>query len=150
MYYTIVKHKLTQAFNGLNAGNIQAVLNEFSEHAEHYFIGQHALSGTRHTKASIQQWYQRLFKLFPDIHFDLHTIRIQGMPWNTLAIVDWTEVNSGTDGIRTQNSGVNIMRIRWGKVTSVRIYTDTVILTAALERLAKSGNTYATLLPIVS
>ncbi len=143
MYYRIVKHKLSTAFEGLNAGDIQAVLKELSDQAEHYFVGEHALSGTRHTRMSIQQWYKRLLKIFPDIHFTLHEIQISGMPWNTLATVYWTEVNHGTDGVRTENTGVNLIQIRWGKVTSIRIYTDTVKLTNALKRLASAGNVEA-------
>ena len=56
MYYRIVKHKLSTAFERLNAGDIQAVLKELGDQAEHYFVGEHALSGTRRTRTSIQQW----------------------------------------------------------------------------------------------
>ena len=149
MYQSIVKNKLTAAFDGLNAGNIQAVLQELGDQPEHFFNGQHALGGTRHSKASIEQWYQRLLQIFPDIHFTLNEIQVSGMPWNTVGIVYWTETNSGTDGVRTQNTGVNIIRIRWGKVVSIRIYTDTKILMDTLERLAKAGNTQAKAAPII-
>ncbi|HMT92829.1 nuclear transport factor 2 family protein [uncultured Thiothrix sp.] len=140
MYHRIVRHKLLTAFAGLNTGHIQAVLKELSDSAEHYFIGDHALGEVRHTRADIQQWYERLLTIFPDIQFTLHKIEVKGMPWNTLVSVYWTEVNHGTDGVRTENTGVNLMQIRWGKVTSIRIYTDTVLLTRALARLAKAGN----------
>jgi ketosteroid isomerase-like protein len=150
MYHTIVKNKLTAAFDGLNAGNIQAVLKELSDKPEHFFIGEHALGGTRHTKASIEQWYQRLLQIFPDIHFTLNEIQVSGSPWNTVGLVYWTETNSGTDGVRTQNTGLNVIRIRWGKVVSIRIYTDTNILLKTLDRLARAGNQAAKAAPIVS
>lgn len=150
MYHNIVRNKLSAAFDGLNAGNIQAVLKELGDQPEHFFIGEHALGGTRHTKASIEQWYERLLQIFPDIHFTLNEIQVYGSPWNTVGLVYWTETNSGTDGVRTQNTGLNVIRIRWGKVVSIRIYTDTNVLIKTLDRLAKAGNQLAKAAPIVS
>ena len=106
MYHYIVKRKLRKVFAGLNAGKIEAVTDELSDQAVHYFIGQHALSGTRRTPDSIRLCYQRLLRLLPDIHFDLENIHVQGFPWATLAAVPWTESNSGTDGVRTSNERV--------------------------------------------
>jgi ketosteroid isomerase-like protein len=140
IYRRVVRSILTGAFEGLNRGDIQAVTGKFAPAAEHYFIGNHALSGTRRTSESIERWYARLLALFPDIRFQIHQIEVEGPPWRTLATVYWTETNTGTDGVRTQNEGVNVMEIRWGKVHRLRIYTDTARLTNTLDRLAQSGN----------
>ena len=140
IYQRVVRSILTEAFDGLNRGKIHAVTGKFAATAEHYFIGQHALSGTRRTSESRQRWYERLLRLFPDICFQIHRIEVAGPPWRTLAIVYWSETNTGTDGVRTDNEGVNIVEIRFGKVHRVRIYTDTMILTHTLDRLARSGN----------
>ncbi|MCB0080071.1 MAG: nuclear transport factor 2 family protein [Caldilineaceae bacterium] len=150
MYHYIVKRKLRKVFAGLNAGKIEAVTDELSDQAVHYFIGQHALSGTRRTPDSIRLWYQRLLRLLPDIHFDLENIHVQGFPWATLAAVPWTESNSGTDGVRTSNEGLNLVRIAWGRVVEVRIYTDTQVLVATLDRLAAANVTEAHAPPIIS
>jgi hypothetical protein len=63
--------------------------------------------------------------------------------------VEWSETNTGTDGVRTDNEGVNVVEIRWGKVRRVRIYTDTARLTSTLDRLAAAGNLEAKAAPIV-
>src|SRR5579859_5856202 len=53
-------------------------------------IGDHAL-------------YECFLRLFPDIEFQLHPIEVNGSPWNTIARIEWSETNTGTDGIRTRN-----------------------------------------------
>jgi ketosteroid isomerase-like protein len=149
MYQQVVRRVLASAFAGLNKGDIQAVTGKFAVEAEHYFIGQHALSGTRRTNTSIYRWYERLLRLFPDIQFQLHRIQVQGPPWRTIATVEWSETNTGTDGVRTHNEGVNVIELGWGKVRRVRIYTDTATLTNTLARLAAAGNREAAAPPIV-
>ena len=81
---------------------------------EHFFLGDHALGGLRFTLEKTRLWYERLYRLLPDISFDLRAIRISGPPWNTLVTVDWLESNSGTDGVRTFTSGVHVVRLAWG------------------------------------
>lgn len=150
MYHSIVKRKLCAAFSGLNAGRVEAITDELSDQAVHYFIGKHALSGVRRSPASIRSWYQRLLRLLPDIHFDLENIHVQGFPWSTLAAIQWRESNSGADGVRTSNEGLNFVRIVWGRVVEVRIYTDTQVLVATLDRLAAAGVVEAHAAPITS
>jgi len=150
MYRSIVRAKLTAAFDGLNEGRIAAITDELSASAEHFFIGSHSLSGTRRSNEAIQLWYERLLRLLPDIRFDLQSIHVEGPPWRTLAVVEWSESNSGTDGVPTTNQGTNVLRIRWSKVVSVRIYTDTAVLQMTLDRLAASGNLEAQAKPITS
>jgi ketosteroid isomerase-like protein len=149
MYKRVVREILRSTFAGLSRGRIAAVTDRLSPRAEHFFIGQHALSGMRRTPASIAQWYQRLLRLFPDICFVVHRIDVSGPPWRTLATIEWSETNTGTDGVRTENTGVNVVEIRWGKVRRVAIYTDTARLVQTLDRLAMAGNPEAHAPPIV-
>lgn len=148
MYHRIVTNTLLEAFAGLNAGNINAITDKLAPNAEHYFIGHHALSGTRHTPENIRAWYERLLRLLPDINFKIRRIQVQGPPWATLATVEWRETNSGTDGITTSAEGVNLIEIRWGKVTRVAIYTDTTALQRTLERNFAVGTLEAHASPI--
>jgi len=149
MYRRVVQHILFATFAGLSRGQIEAVTDRLASDAEHFFIGHHALSGTRRTSTSIARWYQRLLHLFPDIHFQIHRIEVSGPPWRTLATIQWTETNTGTDGVRTENDGINVVEIRWGKVRRVAIYTDTMQLIRTLDRLAKAGNVEAHATPII-
>lgn len=150
MYHQIVTNILKNAFASLSQGDPSAILSKLAPQAEHYFVGEHALSGSRHTHQAIEKWYARLLRFQPDIHFTIRRIQVSGPPWHTLAVVEWTETNSGTDGIRTSADGVNVIELRWGKVSRIAIYTDTARLQATLERIQAAGMLEAHAAPIIS
>lgn len=150
MYHAIVRRKISAVFAGLSAGRIEAVTDELSPKAVHYFVGTHALSGTRRTPEAIRAWYERLLRLLQGINFTLHEVRVSGWPWRTQVEAIWTETNNGTDGVRTSAEGVNLIEISWGKVTRVRIYPDTAALERTLQRIAAKGTTEALASPITS
>lgn len=150
MYHAIVRRRITSAFAGLSAGRIEAITDELSPSAVHYFVGTHALSGTRRTPEAIRAWYERLLRLLTGITFTLHEVRVSGWPWRTQVEAIWTEANCGTDGVRTSAEGVNLIEIRWGKVTRVRIYPDTAVLERTLQRIAAKGTSEAMANPITS
>jgi ketosteroid isomerase-like protein len=139
MYRRIVERKIRAAFEGLNAGRIEAITDVLSPDAAHYFIGRHALAGSRHRPASIRRWYERLLRLLGELRFDLQRVQVEGPPWRTLVVVQWKETNTGTDGVLTSAEGTNVIRLAWGKVTSVRIYTDTTALQGTLARSQAKG-----------
>ena len=150
MYHAIVRRKIEAAFAGLSAGRIEAITDELSDSAVHYFVGTHALSGTRTTPQAIRAWYERLLRLLNGITFTLNEVRVSGGPWRTQVEAIWTEKNSGTDGVWTSAEGVNLIEVRWGKVTSVRIYPDTAALERTLQRIAAKGTAEALAEPITS
>jgi len=146
----MVRRRIAAAFAGLSAGRIEAITEELAPDAEHYFVGNHALSGTRRTPEAIRAWYERLLRLLQDIRFDLHEIRVSGWPWRTQVEVIWRETNRGTDGVETSAEGVNLIELRWGRVTRVRIYPDTAALERTLQRIAAQGVAEAQAAPITS
>lgn len=139
MYHSIIRRRIEALFAAINAGNAEPVITGFSTEFEHIFIGDTALGGRRTSVARTREWYGRLYRLMPDIHFDLDRITISGTPWNTLATVEWHESNSGTDGVRTTATGIHAVRIAWGRMTRLLICPDTVRLRATLDRLASKG-----------
>jgi hypothetical protein len=124
------------------------VLRAFADRFEHSFLGDTALGGSRKTLAATRQWYERLYRLLPDIQFYLRQICVSGPPWNTLVLVDWEETNSGTDGVRTTNRGIHVIHLKWGRATRLAICPDTVGLKATLDRLTLAGNAEANAAPI--
>jgi ketosteroid isomerase-like protein len=150
MYHSFVRRKITAAFAGLSSGRIDAITNELAPDAVHYFVGTHALSGTRRTPEAIHAWYERLLRLLQTINFTLHEVRVSGWPWHTQVEAIWTETNRGTDGVETSAEGVNLIELRWGRVTSVRIYPDTAALERTLQRIAAKGTAEALASPITS
>jgi ketosteroid isomerase-like protein len=150
MYHAIVRRRIRALFDAVNAGDAEPVLQTFAHRFEHSFIGEHALGGSRHTLATTRSWYERLYRLLPDLHFDLRNILVSGGPWRTTVVVEWDETNSGTDGVRTYNHGAHILELRWGRATRLLICPDTVGLKETLDRLASAGNSEALAPPIVS
>jgi ketosteroid isomerase-like protein len=143
MYHAIVRRRVEELFGHVNRGNAEPVLRLFARRFEHSFPGNHALGGSRTTLPATRQWYERLYRLLPDIRFELRRIRVSGSPWNTLVVAEWEETNSGTDGVRTYNSGIHVLHLRWGRATQLIICPDTVGLKATLDRLALAGHAEA-------
>jgi ketosteroid isomerase-like protein len=143
MYHAIVRRRVEELFGHVNRGNAEPVLRLFARRFEHSFPGNHALGGLRTTLPATRQWYERLYRLLPDIRFELRRIRVSGSPWNTLVVAEWEETNSGTDGVRTYNSGIHVLHLRWGRATQLIICPDTVGLKATLDRLALAGHAEA-------
>lgn len=149
MYHAFVRHKVRNLFNAVNRGDAEPVLRQFAPRFEHSFLGGHALGGSRSSLAATRKWYERLYRLLPDIHFDLRKVTVSGGPWNTAIVAEWDETNSGTDGVRTYNRGVHVMHLRWGRATHLLICPDTTGLVETLNRLAAAGNTEALAAPIL-
>jgi ketosteroid isomerase-like protein len=148
MYHAYVRRRVKQLFEAINQGNAEPVLQLFAPQFEHCFLGTHALGGSRRTAPATREWYARLFRLLPDIHFDIKRIWVSGAPWNTIVVVEWYESNSGTDGVRTDNRGIHALHLRWGQATQLFICPDTGPIISTLARLAKSGNVEAGAIPI--
>lgn len=148
MYHAYVRARVRRLFRAVNDGDAEPVLRLFAGRFEHYFPGEHALGGRRTTLATTRFWYARLYRLMPDIQFDLRDIWVGGGPWNTLVVIEWGEANSGTDRVRTTNRGVHVMQLKWGRATRLQIWPDTVPLKATLDRLAAAGNAEAHAPPI--
>jgi ketosteroid isomerase-like protein len=149
MYHAIVRRRVRDLFGAINRGDSEPVLLAFAPRFEHCFLGTTALGGARRTLSATRQWYQRLYRLLPDIRFDLGRIWVGGSPWNTLVLVEWEESNSGTDGVVTVTRGVHVLRLRWGRATQLTICPDTAGLKTTLDRLALSGNIEARAAPIL-
>jgi ketosteroid isomerase-like protein len=149
MYHAIVRHKLRDVFQQLNAGRYDAMPDQFASRHEHVFFGRHALGGTRHTLGATRRWYDRLAVVLPDLQFDVQRIVVSGWPWNTAAAVEWVDRGKTLDGHPFSNQGVHFLTLKWGKVLSLHIYCDTVILTEVLQRNGACGTQEAVAAPIL-
>jgi ketosteroid isomerase-like protein len=148
LYRRIVEHKIRAGFDALNRGDHAEVMALFGPRFEHVFYGQHALGGARHTQGGIVPWYRRLKTLFPDLRFDIQSVAVRGMPWNTVVLAEWRDHVTLPNGAPRANQGVHVLRLRWGKVVSLRVYCDTQVLAATLNELQAQGVADAGLPPI--
>lgn len=143
MYHAIVAHRVRSLFGAVNEGKAEPVLNSLANEFEHTLLGQSALGGTRTTLGRTRDWYGRLFRLLPDIKFDVGEITVSGNPAHTLVVAQWRESNSGLDGVVTTNFGLHVLHLRWGKVKKMIIAPDTTLLSDTLQRLGAQGYTEA-------
>ncbi|MDT8913485.1 nuclear transport factor 2 family protein [Amycolatopsis sp. PS_44_ISF1] len=115
---------------------------------EHVFAGDHALGGSRHTVAGLRSWFERLYRLAPDLAFTVKHIAVSGPPWNTTAVIEWRDEATLAAGGDYANDGVHVVRMRWGKAISLHAYLDTAVFADSCRRMAQAGITEAGAAPI--
>jgi ketosteroid isomerase-like protein len=148
IYRAIVKRKARGIFAALSSGDLDAVTADLADDVHHVFAGDNALGGERHSKADFERWLERLFRLIPEIEFEVHDVAVRGWPWDTAVAIEWTDRGSGADGTPYVNQGAHWIRLRWGKGVEVHGYLDTERVTRLLERMAAAGVEEAAAAPI--
>ena len=149
MYHAIVRRKLRASFDNINKGNYAAIVRQFATtDVEHWFSGSSALSGRRDTPEQIQEWYDRLASVFPDLRFEIDKLTVSGWPWDTVAVIEWVDFLSDLEGNGYSNQGVHVIRLKWGRVVELHIYCDTELLSRVCRALGSQGNAAAVAPPI--
>jgi len=148
MYHFIVRRKLRRSFRDLNAGRYGVIVSQFASQHSHTMFGRHALGGQRRSLASTREWYARLQRLLPDLRFEIQSIAVTGWPWDTRALVSWTDGFTLPDGSRGNNQGVHELRLAWGKVVALEVHCDTAKLEAYCARMNQLGLVEAAAAPI--
>ena len=131
----------------MNRGDHAPILASFGAPVEHAFFGRHARR-IAPFDGGIEPWYGRLKRIFPDLRFDIDAVVVRGAPWNIVALVEWRDHFTLPDGSRRGNQGVHTLRLRWGKVVSLRVYCDTQQLERVLADIESQGVVEAGLVPI--
>jgi ketosteroid isomerase-like protein len=137
-----------QVFAQLGAGDYESSLAQFPPTLHHFFPGDHALGGTRRTPDGMRRWFERLYAIFPGLHFEIRGVLVRGWPWRTTIAIEWIDRATLPDGSHYENEGVHIMQMRWGRVVAFRPYLDTQLVAAACDHAARAGVSAATASPI--
>jgi ketosteroid isomerase-like protein len=148
MYHAIVRRKLRRVFAEIGNGNSDYVLAGLAAHFEHSFAGDHALGGIRHSEGAIRAWFDRLYRLFPDINFTIKHVAVSGWPWDTTAVIEWHDSAKTAAGDPYDNDGAHVVRLSWGKLVSLHAYLDTKIVIDACDKMSASGIAEASAAPI--
>ena len=146
MYRRVVAARVRAAWAQLQERNADAVLDQFAPAFEHRFAGEHALGGARHSRQSQEQWFARVFRLFPDIRFTVRDVLVGGWPWRTRAVAV-VDVRLASQPGYT-NIVIQQLELRWGRITRVENLEDTQALAGMLLRIAEGGNAEALAPPI--
>jgi len=139
IYKAIVKRKARGIFANLSRGDWPAATKDLADDVHHVFPGDNALGGERHSREAMERWFERLYRLIPEIEFEVHEVAVKGWPWDTAVAVEWTDRGRTADGQPYENEGGHWIRLRWGKGVAVHAYLDTEKVTAITDRLAKAG-----------
>ena len=148
MYKAIARRKVTQLFEALGRGDWEAALTDVAPDVHHVFAGDNAIGGERHSREAMERWFERLYRLIPDLHFEIRRVSVRGWPWDMEVAVEWADHGHACDGIAYENEGAHWMRIRRGKAVYIHAYLDTEKVTAICDRLAAAGVEEAAAAPI--
>jgi ketosteroid isomerase-like protein len=148
MYHAIVANQVRSIFRSISAGNWQPMVDGLAPDFAYRFYGEHALSGERHTRAAMEEWWQRIFRLLPGGTFTVDEIIVQGPPWNTRVATRMTITASLPGGTAYENVFTQFIHLAWGKVTRVWTLEDTAKLEHALAAVAAAGDPEALAPPI--
>jgi ketosteroid isomerase-like protein len=148
IYRAIVKRKARGIFAALSRGDVAAVGADLADDVHHVFAGENALGGERHSKAAFEEWLRRLYRLIPEIEFEVRDVAVRGWPWNTAIAVEWVDHGRGADGTPYINEGAHWIRLRWGKAVEIHGHLDTEKVTRLLDGMAAAGIEEAAAPPI--
>jgi len=150
MYHRIARQKLTQNFQKLNQGDYLTIVKQFGLSPHHRVAGDSALGGERHTRNGVEQWYERLFTIFPNIQFSVKSISIKGLPWNTAILVHFDVSATLQNGQPYTNSIEQNITLKWGKIVFMDINEDAQKLANALIIQAQHGIHSASAQPVIT
>jgi ketosteroid isomerase-like protein len=150
MYHAIVKRIAIKNFERVNDHDYDAVLKDCVPDLHHRFGGQHALGGERHDREAVRRWFQRLGRLAPALHLEVHDVWVKGWPHNTTIVMRWIASQTLPDGSPYENHGVHVIRMRWAKVVDIDANEDSQAVAEYLKSIAAQGVEEALAAPIVS
>jgi ketosteroid isomerase-like protein len=139
MYRMIVRRQVRGAFRSLSRGDAESVLGRFAPSIRFFFSGTHVMGGEREGVEAVRQWFQLVFALFPGIQIEPRTVVVNGWPWNTVVATHFTVRATLRDGRAYRNEGMQLLRLRWGRIVEDRLYEDTQLLDAELNQMADQG-----------
>lgn len=148
MYKTIVARKVRGVFRALSVRDTKPMLATLAPRFEYRFAGEGAFSGLRTSVAEIEQWWERVYALLPELVFEPRSVVVQGFPWNTTVATHVVVRGKQADGEPYLNEFMQVMRLAWGRATRIDTLEDTHRLQRAFDRLADKGFEAAAAPPI--
>ena len=143
-----VERNVRATFLRVGQRDYKTLLEQTAPSVLHVFPGDHALGGTRHTRDALRCWFERLFLLFPELHFEVKEVAVRGLPWDATVMVQWENRGRACDGQPYANQGSHVLRLRRGRVIYLHEYLDSQRVAAVLRRLARQGVSEAAAEPV--
>ncbi|MGH2979315.1 MAG: nuclear transport factor 2 family protein [Solirubrobacterales bacterium] len=135
MYKLIVKRIVRRAFRRLSEGDYEPVVRQFGPQSRFVFSGDHPLGGERRGRQAVRKWFEEMLRRFPGIRIEPQDVVVNGWPWNTVVAAHLAISATLGDGRPYRNEGMQLLRLRWGRVVEDLIFEDTLKLDAELKRM---------------
>lgn len=146
-FRAVVRSKVLHSFARLSEGDPSAALALMRDDVEYTFEGEHALGGTRVSRAGVERWFGRLLRLLPG-RFTLRSVEVAGWPWRATVYTVFEDEVHPAFGAPYRNHGVQIVELHWGRAVRIHTYVDTAKVRAALAVLSAEGVAEAAAPPI--
>jgi len=118
----ILKLALRGAMKDLNQRRKDKIVASYTDDALIKYPGKMSVSGIRKGKAAVQEFFDRYFDQFPQENCVLKESYIKNILAlglsNTIAI-RWEKTITNKAGQVFENSGVTVMKVRWGAVAEM-------------------------------
>lgn len=148
MYHALVEHKLRSVFAALGRGDPWPMMDSLAGRFVYRFEGDSPIGGVRNNRQSMQLWWERMYRLFPGLSFEVRDVVVAGMPWNTRIHTHLEFRMPLADGQTYRNVVMQVMRMRWGRVTELHTLEDTQRCARLLRWQARQGKAEALAPPI--
>ena len=148
MYHFLVERRLRSVFRRLGEGDYWPMIEALAGRFVYRFEGDSAIGGVRHSRQSMQLWWERMYRLFPGLSFEVQDVVVTGAPWHT-RIYTTLEFNKPLpSGVAYRNVVMQRMVMRWGRITEVHTLEDTQRCARLLQWQARQGKAEALAAPI--
>lgn len=147
MYHLIVRRIVVDGFRRLSWGDYRPLTGLMAERCHYHFVGRHALGGQRHSRALIEQWFERFLRLLPGFRFVPAEVLVAGWPWNTRVAVQLAVSWPDPDGAPYTNVALQMIRLRWFKAVEILTVDDSQGLAELLRRRAERAGLSEALAP---
>jgi ketosteroid isomerase-like protein len=149
MYKALVRRRIHTIFDALGRGDYMVVVDGLADDVHHVFAGDSALGGERHSRDAVRSWFERLFRLYDELRFEIQHVFVSGPPWNLVVGVEWLGHARPKAGQPYVNEGFHVINIRRGRVAYFHAYEDSQKVADACREMADAGIAEATAAPIV-
>ena len=119
----LARKALAAAFDALNRHDLPQFMSAWRDDGAFVYPGGIPASGTFEGKTAVEGWFRRFFEQFPTIQFDVHDICVRNVfdvSGTNVVAVHWDLQLKNREGRAGRNSGVTVVRIKGGRVYSVK------------------------------
>jgi len=138
VYKFIVKRIVRRTFRRVSEGDYEVVVRQFGPESRFMFSGDHALGGERRGQDAVRDWFREMQRLFPGIRIEPLDVVVNGWPWNTVVATHLAISATLADGRPYRNEGMQLLRLRWGRIVEDLVFEDTLKLDAELQRMSRT------------